>query len=221
MYGRATIIDGKPDRIDAGIAFIRDKVVPFVDGLPGSLGLSAWVNRETGRCVVISAWQDEASREASAEKIAPQRMEASSILGGDARAETWELAEMHQAGPDRAGYVSRVVSMSGDPSTVDKGIAAFRARVVPQVSLLPGFNTISLMVDRTHGRSRIATTYTSRSAAEAAREAGAAIRSATSAELGLTVEDVEDLELVHVGIRRPDVVPRPRTTIELPKETSV
>lgn len=218
MFGRATTVDGKVDRLDAGVAHVRDKVAPMLDTIPGCLGISAWVNRETGRSVVLSAWQDEASMIASAERVKPLREEAAAILGGDARAETFELAGMHQVGPDQTGMVTRMITMSGDPAVTDTGIALFHDKVVPAVSKLPGFNTISLAVNRRTGRSVISATYANREAAIASREAAAAIRSATSAELGLTVDEVEEMELVHVGIRGPDDVPQQRSTIELPTE---
>lgn len=221
MFGRATTVDGKVDRIDAGIAHVRDKVAPALDTIPGCLGISAWVNRETGRSVVLSAWQDEAAMIASAEKIKPLRDEAAAILGGDARAEMWEMVGMHQVAPDQPGYITRMIAMSGDPATIDKGIELFHSKVVPAVSKLPGFNTISLSVNRARGKSMIAATYSSREAAVASREAAAAIRQATSAELGVTVDEVEEMELVHVGIRGPNDVPQQRATVELPTEQTV
>ncbi len=220
MYGRTTIIDGRPERLDAVIAFSRDTVAPTVDTMPGCLGISVWVNRETGRSVALTGWQDEMSRSAAAEQIAALRSEACAIMGGDARTESWELAVMHQVTPDKPGYVTRMVSMSGDPATVDRGIELFRSQVVPRVSTMSGFNTISLAVNRANGRAQVATTYTSRSAAETARHAAAQIRDTVASQLGLTVDEVDELELVHVGIRGPNDAPE-RTIVELPTETSV
>lgn len=218
MYGRATIVDGKPDQVEAGLEFLRAEVEPVVTALPGCLGLSTLADASAGRVVVLSAWADEASREASAAVVAPLRQETSSILGGDARTELWELVAVHQVAADEPGYVTRSVLMSGSSDDIARGIMLFTESVVPQVAALPGFNTISLLVDRQHGLLRVGTTYVDRAAADAAREAGAAIRAAVSQQLNLTTQTVEDLEIVSVGIRRPDEADR---TIQLPTEASV
>jgi heme-degrading monooxygenase HmoA len=215
MYGRATIIDGKPELVEAGLRFLSSTVEPAVNALPGYLGMSTLADRDSGRVVVISAWADEASRDQSAEAVGPLRQEASAILGGDARTETWELAAMHQTAPDQPGFVTRSVLMTGSAQQVEQALAQFQDKVVPQVTKLPGFNTISVLVDRQHGRLRVATTYVDRASADAAREAGAAIRGAISKELGLHTETVEDLQVISVGIRGPQDAAR---TIQLPVE---
>jgi quinol monooxygenase YgiN len=218
MFGRATIIDGKPEKIEAGLRFISTTVEPAVNALPGSLGLSTLADRESGRVVVLSAWADEASREQSATAVAPLRQEASAILEGDARAENWELAAMHQVATDQAGYVTRSVLMTGTTEQCEQALAQFQTNVVPQVTKLTGFNTISVLIDRKQGRLRVATTYIDRASADAARETGAAIRGAIAKQIGLTTETVEDLQIISVGIRRPVEVDR---TIQLPTEERV
>jgi quinol monooxygenase YgiN len=218
MYGRATIVDGKPEQVEAGLHFLRHEVEPLVRSLPGCQGMSVLADRTSGRVVVLSAWTDEASREASTGVLMPLRQQASAILGGDARAESWELVGMHQQGPDQPGFVTRSVLMSGQPAQIEQALALFQDQVVPQVQQLAGFNTITLLVDRDHGLLRVATTYVDRASADAAREPGAAIRGAIAQEIGLVTQSVEDLEIISVGISGP---PQPDRTIQLPMEERV
>jgi quinol monooxygenase YgiN len=218
MYGRITIVDGKPEQVEAGLTFLRTKVGPAVNALPGCLGMSVLTDRPTGQVMVLTAWRDEESIAGSAEAVAPLRQEASAILGGDARTESWELAAMHQVGADQPGYVTRSVLMSGSTADIEKGLAMFTDTVVPQVTALAGFNTISLLVDRQHGLLRVGTTYVDQASAEAARDAGAAIRAGLATELNLRTQTVQDLEVVSVGIRSAE---DPALSIQLPVEQRV
>jgi len=67
MYARSTTINGNPGSIDAGIAHVRDEVMPMVTAMDGCLGMSLVVDRETGRCIATTSWETE-------EAIAASRM---------------------------------------------------------------------------------------------------------------------------------------------------
>ena len=74
MYARTTTVQAQPSSIDAGIAHVRDTVMPALDeGVEGYTGLSLLVDRSSGRCIATSAWQSEEAMRASAESIRPIR----------------------------------------------------------------------------------------------------------------------------------------------------
>ena len=56
LFARTTTIKADPDKIDAGIAHVRDQVIPAVTAMDGCVGMSLLVNRVTGRCIATSAW---------------------------------------------------------------------------------------------------------------------------------------------------------------------
>src|SRR4051795_8925012 len=100
VLGRAVIATGDPAKIEEGIAFIRERVQPVVDSLPGSHGLGMWVNRETGQFVVSTVWEDEASLLASDERMSPFRAEGLAMMGApEARIEIHEPAAFAQTKP--------------------------------------------------------------------------------------------------------------------------
>ena len=81
MYARTTTLRGNPEAMDEGIAFVRDEVMPLVRGMDGHVGLSMLCDRDSGRCIVTSAWQSEDALRASAEAVRDSRTRAGEIFG--------------------------------------------------------------------------------------------------------------------------------------------
>ncbi len=96
MYARSTTIQAQPSSIDAGIAHVRDTVLPALEGTDGCLGLSLLVDRTSGRCIATSSWESEEAMRASEESIRPIRDRAAELFGGSAQVEEWEIAGMHR-----------------------------------------------------------------------------------------------------------------------------
>ncbi|MGH3331798.1 MAG: hypothetical protein ACRDPJ_10920, partial [Nocardioidaceae bacterium] len=71
MYARSTTINARPENIDAGIAYVRDDVLPKVQRIDGCTGLSMIVDRESGRCIVTAGWESEEALRNSADQVSP------------------------------------------------------------------------------------------------------------------------------------------------------
>jgi heme-degrading monooxygenase HmoA len=88
---RSTDLYGVPDKLDDGIAFVRDKALPVLKQQPGFRAMLVSVNRETGRMMAASVWETEQARAASEASIQNLRGEAAKILGASgARVENFE-----------------------------------------------------------------------------------------------------------------------------------
>ena len=96
MYTRTTTFQAQSSSIDAGIAHVRDTVMPALERCDGYTGLSLLVDRSSGRCIATSAWQSEEAMRASAESIRPVRDCAAEVFGGSADVEEWEVAVLHR-----------------------------------------------------------------------------------------------------------------------------
>ena len=71
MYARSTMIRGRPESVDEGIVFCRYEVLAMCQELPGCVGLSMIVDRESGRSITTTAWDSIKSMHASATQMRP------------------------------------------------------------------------------------------------------------------------------------------------------
>jgi len=207
MYARSTTVHGSPSKIDDGIRFVRDQVMPMVEQLDGCVGLSMLADRESGRCIVTTAWDSEDAMRASAETVKDSRARAGEVLGDD-RPEVaeWEFALVHRVRPADAGACTRVVWAQRDPGPMDEIRDVLRAQVVPQVEELPGFCSISMLVDPATGRGAAATTYDSRDAMMQAGERAASLRSGFAQAAGMQITEMAEFDLVIAHLRVPELV---------------
>ncbi len=204
MFVRATTIHADHGRLDEGIAFVRDHVMPATDELDGSCGLSMFVSRDTGVVTVTTAWETEATRDAASEILTPLRAKGTRILGGGTPAtELLELAVLDRRRPAEPGFWSRMTRVRIDPQHIDEAIDAYSASTMHDVQLLEGYCSAVLLVDRAQGRGAVSVTFDSRSAMERSREQGETLRTTGLAKAGAEMVEVREAEIVLAGIRLP------------------
>ncbi|MFC6285841.1 hypothetical protein ACFP3Q_01450 [Nocardioides sp. GCM10027113] len=206
MYARSITIQGDVDRLEDGIAYVRDEVLPEMPERPGWVGLSMLVDRVTGRCIVTSSWRTAGDMRASDLHLAPLRHRGARLLGGMPLVEEWEVAVMHRAHRVEDGACCRVAWLRTDHARVDSGIAVYRASLMPEMESLPGFVNASLLVNRGLARACSTATYDTWDAMEASRDRAWALREARAREVGVDVLDVAEMELVLAHLRVPELV---------------
>ncbi|WP_371404262.1 antibiotic biosynthesis monooxygenase [Kribbella sp. NBC_00662] len=206
MYARSTMITAVPASIDAGIAQLRDDVMPRLVEMEGCIGLSMMVDRETGRCIATSAWQSEEAMRATDDALRPIRDRLAETLGGGSPdVQEWEIAVLHRDHRSAVGACVRATWVKTDPATMDQAIDVYKLALLPRLEDLAGFCSASLLVDRASGRSVSSVTYDSREAMDQNREAAASMRSATSKDAGAEVLDVSEFELAIAHLRVPEL----------------
>jgi heme-degrading monooxygenase HmoA len=205
MYARSTTIDANRATIEAGIAHIRDEVLPALSQLSGFVGLSMMVDRESGRCIATSAWQSEDAMRASADQVQPVRNRVSEILGGRPEVEEWDIAVLHRDHPTHEGACVRAAWLQVDPARLEDAINTFKIGALPRIEGLEGFCSASFMVNRTAGRAVSSVCFESRAAMEVTREQSKQIRSAASQQVGATVLDVREFELSVAQLHVPEM----------------
>ncbi|KUH99324.1 antibiotic biosynthesis monooxygenase [Mycobacterium sp. IS-3022] len=206
MYARSTTIEAQPGSIDAGTAYVRDEVMPALEEMDGYVGLSMLVDRESGRCIVTSAWETEEAMRSSTEKAASLRERAAEILGGSATVDPWELAVLHRDHRSTEGACVRATWLKLPPNHADRAVEFYRTSVLSALEDLEGFCSASLMINRSSGRGVSSTTFDSRDAMERNREQASELRNARTRELGADVIDVGEFELAIAHLRVPELV---------------
>jgi heme-degrading monooxygenase HmoA len=202
MFARSSTIDAKAAMIDAGIAHVRDTVMPAMSHLDGFVGLSLIVDRESGRCIATSAWRSEEAMHASAARADGLRADAAEAFGGDATVEEWEVALLHRAHHARRGSCMRVTWTTMDPERLEGTLETFKDGTLAQIEDLPGFCSASLLVNRAAGRAVVTVGYDDRDALERSRDPGSSLRGQFARDAELEVLEVAefDLELGHLHV---------------------
>jgi len=206
MYGRSTTIQAQPQSIDAGIAHMRDSVMPALEGMPGCVGLSLLVDRTSGRCIATSSWDSEDAMRASAETIRPIRDQAVDLFGGSAQVEEWEIAAMHREHRAGAGACVRATWVKVDAAQIDRGIEFYKMTILPALEELEGFCSASLLVDRASGRGVASANFHNAEAIERNKDQLDRIRATGSQEANAEVLDQCDFELAVAHLRVPEMV---------------
>lgn len=206
MFARSTTIQAQPAMIDAGIAHVRDTVMPAMSHIDGCLGLSLMVDRASGRCIATSSWRTEDAMRAAAGRVEAIRDEAARTFGGQASVAEWELAVMHRAHHARPGTCMRATWTCIDAEHVAEATETFKHGTLAKIEDLPGFCSASLMVNCRDGRAVVTVAYDDRASLEHSRDAGAAVRDEAAREMDADVLDVAEFDLAIAHLRVPETV---------------
>lgn len=205
MYARSTTVQAHLDSIDNGIVYIRDAVMPTMMDMPGCVGLSMLVDRETGRCIATSAWDTAESMRASEDMARPMREQAAEILGNRAQVDEWEIVVLHRDHPSHQGACVRATWVRFDAETLDRAIDLYRMAMLPAMRELEGFCSASLMIDREGGIAVSSVTYDDSAAMERTRDAADSLRLSGARDAGVEVLDVCEFELVLAHLHVPEM----------------
>lgn len=206
MFARSTSIQGDPARIDQGISFVRDEVMPTVTGMDGCMGISMLVNRETGRGIVTTSWMSEDDMRATDGQVRAFRSRAAEIMGGEPEVREWEIAVMHREHDAREGSWCRVTWLSCPADQVGSTIEYFRDTVMTRLEDYDGFCSASMLVDRQTGQCCATARFDSRGDLDATREMAQGMRERRSQESNVEFGDIEECELVIAHLRVPELV---------------
>jgi hypothetical protein len=204
VYARSTAFTARPGTIDEGIAYVRDEVMPAAMTVEGCVGLSMICDRESGRCITTSAWSTPDALNRSEETMLPLLQHGGEIFGSPPWVDLWEIAIVHRHDVSGEGACVRCTWLNLDPSGLSHSIETYRLTILPALEEMDSFCSASLMVDRATGRAVSSATFASREAIVASRPAAERLRSRTAEDVGTTVADIHEFELVLAHLHVPE-----------------
>jgi hypothetical protein len=206
MYARSTTVMGNPQAIDDAIAYVRDEILPTVSGMDGCIGLSMMCDRDSGRCITTTSWVTEGAMHDSESGVYDMRMRYAQMLGGSPEVQEWEIAVLHRLHPAPETATCRVIWSRGNPADAERTLDAFRMSLLPRMEELPGFCSLSLLVDRESGRAVTSTVYEDRDAMERAAATAKPMREEFTAQMGGELTEVAAFDLAIAHLRVPETV---------------
>lgn len=203
MYARSVTYHARPVAIDEGVTYVRDEVMPLLTAMEGCTGLSMICDRESGRCIITSAWSTEDGRDASDQMLLPQRQRGAEIFGAEPAVDRWDIAVVHRHAAAPEGAWVRCTWLSVDTAGLTHMIDTYRMATLPALEEMEGFCSASLMVDRDDGRAVSSATFVSRDAMVLSRKAAERLSARIATDGGATVTDIQEFELplAHLHVR--------------------
>jgi quinol monooxygenase YgiN len=206
MYARSTTTRGNPQMIDDAIAYLRDEVMPAVTAMDGCIGLSMMCDRDSGRCIATSAWQSEEAMHNSESGMHDMRMRYAQMMGSEPEVQEWEIAVLHRKHTAPEGAACRVLWSRGDPANAETAVDVYRMSLLPRMEDLPGFCSVSFLIDRESGRAVTAVVYESRDSMNRATEMAKPMREEFTRQMGGEITEVAEFDLVLAHLRVPETV---------------
>ncbi|HET7309815.1 MAG TPA: hypothetical protein VFJ17_00655 [Mycobacteriales bacterium] len=170
MFTRVVQFAGAKD-IDAGVAFVRDTVIPVLRQQNGFRGATASADRSGGVFGVLTLWETEADRDASESALLKVREEGAKVIGGQMSVETFEEMVLEAVAPPKEGASLLIRRVSMDPAKIDENLAFFKETVLPQIKESPGFIGARNMINRSTGDGIVGTVWADAASMDAAAEA--------------------------------------------------
>jgi hypothetical protein len=203
MHVRSTTVMGDPASIEDGVAFLREKVMQTLQTTKGCLGLSMLADRQSGRCIASTAWETAEAMKATEHQLQASRSAFALAVGGDRpEVQAWEIALVHREHPAGDGAGAQVAWARIQPNHVDDLIAAYRENLMPKLSELPQFCSLSFLVDRRNGRTVSVTCFEDAEALSRVRKEARSMRQQFAQAMAAQIVDVAEMELslAHLGV---------------------
>ncbi|MGW6565928.1 hypothetical protein [Streptomyces sp. NPDC054975] len=200
---RTLYATGDPTKLDGAVDAISSEGRAMLSEQPGFRGVGLFVDRELGKLLTGTWWEDERSRQDSDEQLRERRAALLAPFAQTVAVDNWEAAVAkppRSAGP---GAWFRLARLEFDPAGTDLLVDTFRDMALPRLDGMRGFEGGSLLVDRAKGRASVGVVWSDHDALTASRGGVAAIRGEATAKAHVTTRSIEEFEVVFASVTRP------------------
>jgi hypothetical protein len=134
------------------------------------------------------------------------RQRYAQMLGGTPEVQEWEIALLHRVHHAPDGAACRVLWSRGNAGDVERVIDAVRMTLLSRMEDLPGFCSVSMLMNREDGRAVMAVVYESRAAMDRATEQARPLRDEYNRLTGWEFTEIAEFDLALAHLRVPETV---------------
>jgi heme-degrading monooxygenase HmoA len=205
MYLRVTAFKSDPSKLDAGVAFLREKIIPAMKQAPGFLGATCILNREEGTGAASTLWESlEAMNQA--EQLGQQsRIQSSAATGLEVvDVDRFEITALEMSSPTpQVPSYTRVLLAYADPKKLDEVVKQVREQSIPLLKAQPGFRAFAAGVNRATGRGFTSSSFATAAQREASNATLADQRERITSGASMYGVQVQLVETVLAEIKLP------------------
>ena len=204
MYLRVTAFKSEPGKLEEGIAFLKNKIIPSLSKAPGYLGATCIVDREKGEGAASTLWESlEAMNKAEqlGQQARSQSTEATGLEVVDVDRFEITVLEMSSPKPQLPSY-TRLTTAYGDPAKADKVTEMVRAAAA-KIKQHPGFTAYAAGINRATGRGFTTSSWATVDQREASDKALASLRQPVADAGAMYGLQIQNFETVVADIKVP------------------
>jgi hypothetical protein len=161
MYLRVTAFTSDPAQLDAGVAFLRDAIIPALSKAPGYLGATGVIDREKSQGMASTLWDSLESMNNAEQAGSQARTDSTRSVGLEVvDVDRFEITVMHMADPTVSlPTYTRLITGYGDPGKAQAALSILRDDSLPILQKQPGYRAFVSGVNRMTGRAFTATSF--------------------------------------------------------------
>ena len=203
MYLRVTSVKSAPSKLEEGIANFKERIVPAAEKLPGFVGATLIINRETGQAAGSTVWESLEAMNKAEQMGQQARLQAAETSGDEViDVDRFEITVLERSGNVELPIYTRVTTAYGPLDRTEKTVELTRGEILAKLKAQPGFRSFSAGVNRMTGRGFTASSWATPEDREASNAAIASLRDKVVQTGGLYGLEVLLVETVVAEIKQ-------------------
>ncbi|QGV79167.1 hypothetical protein [Streptomyces ficellus] len=204
MFVRTTYATGDPAKLDGAVRALTTEGREQLAAEPGYRGAGLFMDRETGKLMTGTWWEDEEALRGSADRMSEVRARMLSGFAATVTVDNWEaVVGARPEGPPGEDARFRLTRLEFAPADAGLLVDAFQNDALPRLRGLPGYLGGSLLIDRSGGRAMAGAIHADGDALAASRGPAAEVRGAATGKARATVRALEEFRVAMLETRPP------------------
>ena len=142
-----------PGKLEESIKHWTQEILPILKKQKGFAGASLTGNRKTGDGLTVTYWESEIAMKEARGQVRPEALKVLAKNGGSiVEDDECQVAILERFQSPKSHVWSRITTVLGDPTQIDRSIANFKEKIVPTLRKQSGARTALFFVNRQTGK---------------------------------------------------------------------